>query len=161
MAGLTTGDEPSTVRSAPVWVVVATGILALIGLGISIYLTITHFEPQALACNTGFFNCVKVTTSAQSAIVGIPVAVLGLGYFLVVVPLVSPWAWRSNDRRLHIARLVVACMGMAFVLWLITAELLIIDGFCEWCTGVHIVTFPLFVLTVTTVPNMLSGDRES
>ena len=148
------------VAPAPRWAVVSTGILALIGLGISTYLTIAHYiGTEALACSdNGAINCAKVTTSPESVILGIPVAVLGLAFYLVAVPLYSPWSWRSTDRRIHIARLVAIGTGMIFVLWLIAAELLIIGAICLWCTGVHIVTFALFVITVKTVTAMLDGS---
>jgi uncharacterized membrane protein len=35
---------------------------------------------------------------------------------------------------------------MGFVLWLLGAELLIIDHICLWCSGVHLVTFALLVI---------------
>ena len=132
------------------------------GLGISIYLTIAHFVgTQALACSdNGAINCAKVTTSPESVILGIPVAVLGLAFYLAAVPLYSPWSWKSTDRRVHILRLVAICSGMVFVLWLIAAELLIIGAICLWCTGVHLVTFTLFVITLRAVPPMLDGSAE-
>jgi len=142
--------------------VASTGILALAGLGISIYLTVAHFVgTEALACSdNGAINCAKVTTSPESVILGIPVAILGLAFFLAAVPLFSPWAWRSHDRRIHVIRLVAICTGMVFVLWLIAAELLIIGAICLWCTGVHLVTFSLFAITVKVVPAMLDGAGE-
>ena len=59
--------------------------------------------------------------------------------------LCTPWAWRSKRREVHLARLAFAAVGMGFVLWLIAAELLIIGSICECCTGVHIITFALFI----------------
>ncbi len=37
---------------------------------------------------------------------------------------------------------------MAFVLWLVYAELFVIDAICLWCTVVHVVAFALFVIVV-------------
>jgi|ERR1039458_592695 uncharacterized membrane protein len=145
------------VGAAPTWVVAATEVLAIIGLGISVYLTIVHFEgTQLLACtNTGIINCAKVTTSAQSRFLGIPVVFLGLFQYVSMMALCSPWAWRSQRREVHLARLAFATVGMGFVLWLIAAELLIVNNICEWCSGVHLVTFVLFILVVQTVPKMV------
>ena len=45
----------------------------------------------ALVCSdTGAINCTKVTTSPQSVIFGIPVAVLGLAYFVPMIALCLP-----------------------------------------------------------------------
>ena len=115
-----------TVESVSRWAVVTTFVLSIIGLGFSIYLTITHFQPHALVCaDTGTINCAKVTTSAQSYFLGIPVAVLGLFNFVVMVALNSPWAWRAKKYWLHVARFAFTVAGMGFVLWLIYAEIMI------------------------------------
>ena len=144
-------------RVPHLWVMVSTEILAVVGLAISTYLTIAHFiGTQALACSdTGIINCAKVTTSAQSEFLGIPVAVLGLGYYVVAVIFYSPWVWHSSNRLVHVARLAFSIMGMLFVLWLLTAEFVIIKNICIWCTAVHVVTFSLFVITMLTAPVML------
>jgi uncharacterized membrane protein len=138
-------------------------VLALAGLGISIYLTIAHFVgTQALACSDqGVVNCAKVTTSAQSRFVGIPVAVLGLVYYVAMTLLNVPSAWRARDRRVHIVRLAAAVVGICFALYLVAAELLIIGNICLWCTAVHVVTFVLFVVIVTTTPRMLGWGNGS
>ena len=46
------------------------------------------------------------------------------------------------------------------MLWLLAAELLIVRRICEYCTGVHLVTFALFVCVVTTVPSMLGWTER-
>ncbi len=110
----------------PTWAIATTFVLSLIGLGLSTYLTITHFEPHLLVCPpiATIIDCQKVTTSAQSNILGIPVAILGLGNYVVMTALNSPWAWHSKHRWVHEARFILAIVSMCFVLWLIYAELL-------------------------------------
>ncbi len=98
--------------SAPRWQPVATLLLCVFGLGVSVYLTITHFDKVALVCSdSGTINCAKVTTSPQSVIFGIPVAMLGLAYFVPMLALCLPAAWRAADRRVHLARLALAVVG--------------------------------------------------
>ena len=50
-------------------------------------------------------------------------------------------------------------LGIGFVLYLLSAELLIIGAICIYCTGVHIVTFAQLVLVMATVPAMLGWGR--
>jgi uncharacterized membrane protein len=151
-----------SVRERPsatvVWLSLA---LSLIGLGIATYLTIAHFVgTQALVCSdNGLINCSAVTTSAQSHFLGLPVSVLGLAYYVVMVVINSPPMWYSPDRRVHLLRVGLMILGMAFALYLVSAELLIIDKICIWCTGVHIVTFALFVVVMTAHAGM--GDARS
>ncbi|HMD44777.1 MAG TPA: vitamin K epoxide reductase family protein [Acidimicrobiales bacterium] len=158
LTNLVTDRGDGLFEDAPTWKVVATLILSLMGLAVSVYLTYAHFAGvQSLSCPGAgsVINCEKVTTSAQSYFLKMPVAVLGLGYYVVYTALNTPWAWRASDRRVHLARLAVAVLGMAFALYLVSAELLIIGNICLWCTSVHIITFFLFVLVISTVPAML------
>ncbi|NBV27120.1 MAG: hypothetical protein EBR99_07390, partial [Actinobacteria bacterium] len=75
---------------------------------------------------------------------------LGLAFFLAMVVINSPWVWRRNSLLLDRIRAVSLLSGMGFVLWLIAAELLIIDHICLWCTGVHVVTFALLIVVSRT-----------
>jgi len=145
------------------WVPWLAFALTLFGLGVSTYLTIAHYSSTAiLACSDqGLVNCAKVTTSPQSEVFGVlPVAVLGLAFYVVLTAVNLPPMWKVQDRRVHLARLGLVVVGMAFVLYLLAAELLIIGNICLWCTSVHLVTFLLLILTVATVPGMLGWGRE-
>ena len=141
-------DAPAERGPAP-WLQITTFVLALAGLGVSIYLTIAHFTESALAgCSeSGLVNCTKVTTSAESYVFGIPVAVLGLAFFVFGVVIMSPWAWRATRREIHLARIASLVVAIGFVLYLLYAELFTIGSICLYCTSVHVITFVLFVLT--------------
>ena len=138
------------VSGAPPWFQLTTLALSLVGLGISIYLTIVHYSASVgLACpNTGTVNCEKVITSPESYVFGIPVAVLGLAFYAFLVAINNPLAWRSRFRLLHQARVLSVVVGMGFVIYLIYVELFKVNAICLWCTAVHIATFALFLLIV-------------
>jgi len=131
--------------------------LSLLGLGLATYLTIGHFESKTfLACpDHGFIDCAKVTSSKQSYFLGVPVAILGLINFVIFAVLNSPVMWRVKNYWVHVARFVLVIGGMAFVLWLLYAELIILNNICLYCTGVHIVTFALFIVLVRVCPAQL------
>ena len=141
----------------------STFVLSLAGLAISGYLTFTHFAgTQFLACSsTGTIDCAAVTTSAQSAFLGVPVAVLGLVNYVAMTAMNSPWGWHARTYWLHVARLGLAVGAMLFVLWLLGAELLIIGHLCLWCTGVHLVTFALLVVLSRVTPAQLGWIRSA
>lgn len=131
------------------WVWPTTLLLAVLGLADSAYLTYVHFTSVAnLHCSAGgVIDCAAVTTSEQSEIFGvIPVAVTGLAYYVVVTALMTPWAWRAE--RLKWPRVAVMVAGMGMVFYLLYAELVQIGKICEYCTGVHILTFLLLVATL-------------
>ena len=145
------------------WAVLTSFLLSVAGLAISAYLTFTHFEgTKYLACSgNGVINCGLVTTSAQSYFLGMPVAVLGLANYLVMTALTTPWAWRSRHYGLHVFRFAVGIGSMIFVLWLLIAELLIINHICLWCTGVHVVTFALLIVLAQVSPAQLGWTRSA
>ncbi len=120
--------------------------MSLIGLAVSIYLTIVHYSSSvSLACSSsGTINCEKVTSSPESMLLGRPVAVWGAVYFVLVTAACLPWAWRSPSRELRWVRIALVAAGIAFALRLVYAELFQINAICLWCTAVHIDTLVLF-----------------
>ena len=139
------------VRTVPLWFQLTTWVLALAGLGVSIYLTIAHFtSPKILVCSDkGFVNCAAVTTSPESIVFGIfPVAVLGLAFYVFMAAATSPWAWRVTWPPVRWARLGSVIVGMVFVLYLIYTELFTLNAICLFCSIVHVITFLLFALIV-------------
>jgi uncharacterized membrane protein len=124
--------------------------LAMIGIGLGVYLTIAHYTtPVLLACpETGIVNCAKVTTSSYAEILGVPLALLGLLYFIAMLPLQLPVAWRSQNIWVRRGRLIMSASGILMIMWLIYVELFKLNAICLYCTGVHTVTLLLFILTV-------------
>jgi uncharacterized membrane protein len=141
-----TRTRPPTRRRVPAWVPATSLGLSLVALAIATYLTVTHYsDPTALACpDTGIVNCTLVTTSSWSVVLGVPLAVLGLGWAVVMTGLTAPWAWRAAATWVDGARLAVSGAGAAMVLYLIYVELFRIGAICLWCTAVHITAVSLF-----------------
>jgi uncharacterized membrane protein len=137
-------------------------VLSLAGVGDALYLTIDHFTGALPVCSTkGVIDCAKVTTSPESTLFGVfPVSLLGLLFFgaMVVVNLPPLWQPRGTWRtRLAWIRLGMAVGSMSFVVWLLYAEVFLIKAICLWCTGVHVLTFALFVLVVSTFSPLIVG----
>jgi uncharacterized membrane protein len=128
------------------WVLTSSLALSLAAVGISSYLTFTHYaDPAALACpDTGVVNCTLVTTSSWSVVLGVPVAVLGLAWALAMAFLTTPWAWRSDAPWVDGTRLALAAAGAGMVVYLIYVELFRVGAICLWCTAVHLTALGLF-----------------
>jgi uncharacterized membrane protein len=137
-------------RSVPAWIAPTSLALIAGGLAVSIYLTITHYTTAVrLACSaSGVIDCQKVTTSPQSFIAGVPVAVLGVAFFVVAAVLCLPAAWRSPAPAVRYARIGWAVAGVAMVVRLVYAELFQIDAICLWCTVVHAISVLLFAVVL-------------
>jgi uncharacterized membrane protein len=147
--------EPERPAGPPLWLQLVSFVLAIIGLGVSAYETWAHFNGSHLAgCPSGghgTFDCTAVITSPQSMVFGvIPVAILGLLFYIFVVAIMSPWAWRTQRREIAWLRLGSMVVGMGFVVYLLYAELYQIGEICEYCTGVHVITFLLFAITMVS-----------
>jgi uncharacterized membrane protein len=170
--------EPAPPRSGPpTWLQVTSLVLAVLGLAISAYETYAHYSNTALlGCPSkggGTFDCAAVITSSQSMVFNVfPVAVLGLAFYVFAVVIFTPWAWRFTggairlgsrtlritSRGVDLLRLLSMIVGMGFVMYLIYAEFQI-GEVCEYCTGVHIVTFLLFCITVVCAALWGLGQR--
>jgi uncharacterized membrane protein len=150
-----TSTNTASVRMSTV---VASLTVALIGLAASTYLTIEHFTSSlTLACpESATINCQKVTTSKWSHIAGIPVAVLGLVFFVVLVALFSPPAWRR--RSLDIVRVGATGVGVLSALYLVWIELYRVNAICLWCTAVHVCTLILFGLALWGMSSATNTD---
>jgi uncharacterized membrane protein len=90
-----------------------------------------------------------------------PVAVLGLAFYVFMVAVNTPWAWRAQLPAIWWARLGSVVVGIGFVLYLIYAEVIQIGNICLWCTSVHAITFLLFVLIVFAASIRLTPDPAS
>jgi uncharacterized membrane protein len=153
-------------------------VLAVLGLAVSAYETYAHYNgSHLLGCPSGAggtFDCAAVITSSQSMVFNIfPVAVLGLAYYVFAVVIFTPWAWRFTggairlgrrtfritSRGVDALRLGSVIVGMGFVMYLIYAEFQI-GEICEYCTGVHIITFLLFCITVVSAALWGLGQRN-
>lgn len=130
----------------PRWLPPTSLGLAALGLADSAYLTFEHYSGSTtLACSdSGAVNCAKVTTSQWSTIAGIPVALLGLLFFVGMTVLCLPQIWRRTTPTLDSLRIAAAGLGPLMVFYLLWAEFLKIHAICLWCTGVHVITFVLF-----------------
>ncbi len=136
----------ATTRRVPGWVPVTSLGLSLVAVVVSSYLTVAHYtDPTALACpDTGIVNCALVTTSSWSVVLGVPLAVLGLVWAVVMTSLTVPRAWRAGAAWVDRARLVAAGAGAVTVLYLVYVELFRLGAICLWCTAMHVTTVCLF-----------------
>jgi len=163
-------EPAATPVGPPLWLQITSTALAVIGLAISAYETYAHYNGNhLLGCPSGAggtFDCAAVITSSQSMVFNVfPVAVLGLAFYVFAVVIFSPWAWQFRgaglltSRNVDIVRLGSVIVGMGFVMYLIYAEFQI-GSVCEYCSGVHIVTFLLFCITVVSAALWGLGKRN-
>ena len=116
-------------------------VLALLGLGIAIYITIADAGGGAPVCVAGGHGCEAVAQSSYSHLAGIPVSVFGIcGYALLLVAAVAP----GDGARF--AGLGLALVGFGFSAYLTYLELFVIDAVCQWCVFSAVLMTVLFAV---------------
>lgn len=127
---------------------IAAGLVALAGVAVAGYLTWAHFADTSVLCVAGG-GCETVQESEYAEIAGIPVAVLGLGSYVIILALV---AWDSVGARLAAASL--AFVGFLFSMYLLVLQLFVIDAVCIWCMANDLLVAP--ALAVVTALRLRS-----
>jgi uncharacterized membrane protein len=125
--------------------------LTVIGLAIAVYLTLLHYDSSVpLVCGRGsFVDCESVLSSPSSVVLGFPVAVWGLLWFVVALVLALLSARAGGEPSpLHAAALGWALVGTGTVLWLVYQEIGVIGKICAWCTAIHVLVLALLVVEV-------------
>ncbi len=104
------------------------------------YLTIVHFLPSALACPTigTVVDCEAVLSSAFSNVFGVPLAVLGLAWFIGML------AFYVSKHR-GIALNLWMIIGLGGVLYSISAQA-IIGKICIYCATLDIIILSTVLL---------------
>ncbi|MGI0100687.1 MAG: vitamin K epoxide reductase family protein [Candidatus Micrarchaeaceae archaeon] len=104
-------------------------ILGIIDAG---YLTIVHFMPSALDCPTinGLVNCETVLSSSFAEVFGVPLAILGLIWFVASLLFV---AFGSN----RIARNIWMIIGAGGVMYSFVAQS-VVGRICVFCLALDI-----------------------
>ena len=128
-------------------------VLALMGLFISSYLVYHHYTVVASGLNAEWcnvntdVNCDVVAASKYSEVYGIPVAIIGLLWFIVVVVLAFPFADRILKNKSHLFLLGWSVLGTIGIASLIRAEF-VLGVWCIACTLTHAAGFGIFSIAL-------------
>jgi uncharacterized membrane protein len=124
--------------------------LALVGVLLSTYLTLYHYGfVGALVCGANE-ACEKVQLSRYAMFYGVPVAVLGLGGYLLllVVALAGLESRFAQGHRVTQLLAMISGLGVAFTIYLTYLEVYEIHALCRWCMGSAVVITAIFVASL-------------
>jgi uncharacterized membrane protein len=126
----------------------AAYILAGIGLVDSIYLTWVEFTHSEAFCG-GSGDCATVANSQYSEIAGIPIAILGVGVYILIIALLflesRGNAWKTYSP-LFVFGLTLA--GVIYSAYLTFLEIWVIKAICPYCVVSAIVMLLMFVISI-------------
>jgi uncharacterized membrane protein len=131
--------------------------LAALGAADAIYLTwIKLYHAQALFCSVGG-GCDTVNTSAYSQISGIPVAIFGLGaYLLIAAVLLVEDRWAVVRAYGPLAVFGLALTGTLYSAYLTYLELTVIHAICPYCVISALLITSLLIAAVVRLRQRLA-----
>lgn len=111
-------------------------MLGLIGIVDSSYLTYSHFLLHPLACFSNEVvkvnSCQVVTDSIYSTVLGVPLALIGMGYYITVTVL---GALSFKEKYTYLLNLIlpIASLSSLFSIRLIYLQVNVIGHLCYYC----------------------------
>ncbi len=133
-------------------------ILTILGLVTSLYLVYNHYYPhlQGGICDiTAAVSCTVVNSGIYSTFFGIPVAMYGVLWFLILGTF-SRKSWQ--DKKAIPKLLGWNILGMVFVLYFIYIEF-VLGTICPFCTVVHILVSLSLVLSIILYKQVRKTDN--
>lgn len=131
-----------------IWLYRASIALVIIGLLVSIYMTIYKISGNDGMC-LGSGDCSTVNASRFSEVNNIPVAVFGIvGYAAILF--VHLFENRNEFFRKNGTLLVfgMSLTGFLFTLWLVYVELALLNAICPFCVTSQVAMTIIFIIAV-------------
>jgi uncharacterized membrane protein len=133
----------------------AAVVIALAGLADSIYLTIHHYNGEAVPCSiTG--GCETVLTSIYAEIFGVPLGLYGAAAYFTAFAL-ALLAVYGNALTWKLYGAITAAM-FAFSCWLIFVQWHYINAFCQFCLLSALTSTILFIIFLLSLATRADAD---
>lgn len=134
------------------------GILSFLGFVDATYLTVNHYLALAVPCSLTH-GCDTVLTSVYATIGFMPVALIGMLYYLLIFGVVL-YIFTSDAVPMRLLQVLAGITGIAFLssCYLLYLQIFVIHAICEYCLGSAIISTLLFPLNI--VSWKASAERE-
>ena len=124
-------------------------VLALAGLAIASYLLAVRLLGEAPACGP-VKGCDTVAASEYATVLGVPVALFGVGFSIALMAASAIW-WRRRDRRALYAAYGLGLLGVVAVAYLTYLELFVIEAICVWCVSYAVTIVSGLIVSIFAV----------
>jgi len=128
-------------QAVPNKIVIALFIISVLGFTDASFLTIEHYQNIIPPCTTA--GCETVLTSAYSTLFGIPVALLGMIYYLIIAIGLFAHIEGKHEPSLRAVLLLTIC-GFIMSLWFVFTQAFLIHAYCLYCLGSATISTILF-----------------
>ena len=130
------------------WLYRISMILVVIGLIVSIYMTIYKATSNDALC-LGSGDCSTVNASIYSEVYGIPVASVGIaGYFAILLLHWNEKRDKFFEKNAPMLIFGAALTGFLFTLYLIYIEFAVLQAYCPFCLASQSAMTLIFIISV-------------
>ncbi len=130
------------------WLYRASVALVIVGLLVSIYMTIYKLSSNDSMC-LGSGDCSTVNASRYSEVNNIPVAVFGMvGYGAILAVLYFEKRNSFFSRNGTLFNFGMSLTGFIFTVWLIYVEIALIKALCPFCITSQVAMTLIFIIAV-------------
>lgn len=124
----TSGKKSKALPKQLIWAFLAISFIGFIDAS---YLTVSHYTGADLNCNL-VSGCEQVTNSEYSVVFGIPLALMGLFYYLSIFLLSFLYLDIKKEVIFEFIRpLTVA--GLLASVWFVYLQIYVIEAICQYC----------------------------
>lgn len=128
--------------------------LGVLGLVISLYLLREHYAitPGSFCNINAMFNCTTVNSSPYAELFGIPVALFGSLFYIIILGFAAAPSFKRSlkidDELLSLSFLGWMILGVIFSLYLTSVEAFLLRVFCPLCLFSAFLVLFLFVVAI-------------
>jgi len=125
-------------------------VLCAAGVVVAAILTSFHFSAEATAALcTAAGGCETVNTSSYSTVAGIPIALIGLGGYVIIGALafISTRDWTIGEKA-PLAVFGFSLIGVIYSAYLTYLELFVIHAVCLWCVASALLMTAIWVISL-------------
>jgi uncharacterized membrane protein len=138
-------DAISIAAGRPTRTAWALAALALAATVVALYLAVVawHYDGLPVGCGEDS-GCAEVLSSRWSGLLGIPVAVLGVGTYLLTCWAAVRPAWTKAPWILCL----VAAVLLSAALWFLFLQVVVLRAICPWCVAEHLLGIAIAVMSI-------------
>ena len=149
---------PLNLANLPKYIPILIIVFAFIGFADATYLTVKHYQNVIPPCTIG--GCESVLSSVYAEVFGIPVALFGAVYYLIILLLTFISIDAKREIFLRIA-LLLSVIGLLSSIWFSFLQIFIIKAFCLYCALSAVTSVSIFIISLYVFKRCRYGEIEN
>lgn len=130
----------------------AITLLSLVGFFVSLYLLLYKWGAFGTLACLGGADCETVQASPYAEFLGLPVALWGVGgYLLLFLGGLLSLRQRGWGRNMDLAMAILSGLGFLFSTYLTGIEVFVLRAICSWCVVSYLLITAVFLLSLFLV----------